>query len=166
MDKDLCDMKPNSGDGWAGWFFAGAKGDLLFFEGNRPGGVDFGIYDFRSGKRVFSDSAYEDSWDEKVQFAPFDSWRIITAQDGTIGLKYLRLEYLDCDLHRPKLKVRCWEKVKKRIGLQDFKAPSCSDYEHIHGWASSVIAYPVEVALLPRPTKRIIPGPVECWPEP
>ena len=152
---------------WSGWYFSGAKGSLLFFEGVRPGGMDFRIYDSRSGKPVFLDSAYERvSWDQKnIRFAPFDSWQVINAQDGVLLLRYLRLENLDCDLHTSTLKVACWEKVKNKIGLQGFKAPICSDYEHIHGWAGSVIAYPVEVALLPQPTIRVIAGPVKCWPQ-
>jgi hypothetical protein len=73
-EKDLWDTNATSDDDsdWGGWFFAGAKGNLLFFEGNRPGGMDFGIYDFRGDKRVFSDSAYElVSWGKRVRFAPF-----------------------------------------------------------------------------------------------
>jgi hypothetical protein len=167
-DKDLRDGNATPDDeGWSGWYFSGAKGSLLFFVGDRPGGMDFRIYDSRSDKPVFSDSAYElVSWAHKIRFAPFDSWRVINAQDGLIILRYLRLENLDCDLHRSTLKVACWEKVKKKVGLQGFKAPICSDYEHIHGYAGSVIAYPVEVALLPQPTTRVIAGPVKCWPQP
>ncbi len=166
------DTTSDDANGWGGMFFAGAKGNLLFFEGDRPGGRDFVIYDFRNTKKVFSDSAYEkESWGKKVRFAPFDSWRIISAQDGTILLRYLRLEYLDCDLRLQAEKSACWESIKKKTGLKSSRIPVCTGYEYLNKYYrnhhyASVIAYPVEVSLLPPPTRRVIAGPVECWPVP
>jgi hypothetical protein len=43
--------------------------------------------------------------------------------------------------------------------------PKCSDYEDKYaGTAASVIAYPVEVSLFPKPSIRPLGGPVKCYP--
>jgi hypothetical protein len=146
-------------------FFKGAKGNLVFidsFEGDN-GGWPFLVYDIRTEKEIFDDSARESMiWDKKVEDAPFDRMRFGTAQDGRLYLRYLRVYELDCNLNLEK--TSCWEKARKILGLKSAQMPVCSGYEGIASSWVSVIAYPVEVFLFPQPTINPIAGRVKCWP--
>jgi hypothetical protein len=52
--------------------------------------------------------------------------------------------------------------------LKSDDMPVCTGYEHIAELigtddVESVIAYPVEVSLFPRPTMKVVAGPAKCW---
>ena len=151
---------------WQGENFVGAKGNLLFFEwadGNN-GGRPFSLLDATSGKQVYADSAYDPVfWDRKPDPSPFNQLRVAD-QDGAITLRYLHVEAYECDLHLPTERSSCWEKIKLQAGLGNKQIPVCTGYERIHGHSGSAVAYPVEVSLLPHPTRKIVAGPVRCWP--
>lgn len=152
---------------WEGEFFVGAKGNLLFFEwadGN-DGGRPFSLLDATSGKQVYADSAYDPRlfWHMKPEPSPFNRLRVISDQGGAITLRYLHVEAYECDLHLPTERSACWEKIKVQAGLGNRQIPVCSGYERIESHYPSAVAYPVEVVLLPRPTRKTIAGPVRCW---
>jgi hypothetical protein len=152
---------------WENDAFVGAKGNLLFFEwvdGNNRG-RPFSILDATSGKLVYEDVAYDPRiWRKRLEVHPFDRLRVITAQDGSMSLKYLHVEAYDCDLNAPTERSTCWEKIRVQADLKNRQIPVCSDYERIHSQYWSAVAYPVEVLLRPRPRRRTIAGPVGCWP--
>jgi hypothetical protein len=113
-------------------------------------GLPFAVYDSRTGKRIFEDSA----------FADLDFSR---TPDGHMSLRYLRVVAGDCSL--PRDKSACWDKFRKRLGLESASMPSCTEYdkEGANAW-DSVIAYPVEVVLFPQSSIKPLLGPVKCWP--
>lgn len=151
---------------WWGYFKA-AKTNLVFFNAadGQDGGMPFGVFDSRTGKKIFEDVAYDSGFvNTRVEVSPFNSIRVNRAPDGSISLKYLRVEAFDCDLHLPTERSTCWEKIRMQAGLKTRQIPACSGYERIHSQYWSAVAYPVEVFLLPRPARRNIAGPVRCWP--
>jgi hypothetical protein len=150
---------------WNGEAFVGARGNLLFFEwvDGMDGGMPFFLLDATNGNKVYADSAYV-GWDKNVKQSPFDRMSVISAQDGSISLKYSRVEAYDCDLHLPAERNECWEKIRTQAGLGNREMPVCSGYGQIHNHYASAVAYPVQVFLRPEPTRRIIAGPVRCWP--
>jgi hypothetical protein len=152
------------GKEWSG-YFKGVKGNLVFFNADDgyDGGLPFAVFDSRTGKKIFHDSAYEASmWDKRTRGGLFDHLRVDKAKSGTFHLRYLRVVEAGCDLHRDKMK--CWASVKSKLGLKDTLMESCSGYEHISAHYDSVVAYPVEVLLTAQPVIKAVPGPVKCWP--
>src|SRR5690348_3000718 len=148
-------------------YFEAAKSNLVFFRAanGQDGGMPFGVFDSRTGKKIFEDVAYDSAFvNMPVKVAPFNSLRVSRTQEGLMSLKYLRVEAFDCDLHLETERSPCWEEISKQVSLGIRQPPVCSGYETIHSHYSSAVAYPVEVSLLPRPTRRTIAGPVKCWP--
>lgn len=149
---------------WSG-YFKGVKGNLVFL--NDPdgtdGGMPFTIYDFRTGNKIFRDSAYDSGmWTKKPASSPFNHLRFRGTQDGDFTMTYLRVVEADCDLHTEK--SACWERVRKRLELKSVQMPVCTGYEEISSRYVSALAYPVEVSLFPQPVTKTIAGPVKCWP--
>jgi hypothetical protein len=149
---------------WSG-YFKGVKGNLVFL--NDPdgadGGMPFTIYDFRTGNKIFRDSAYDSGmWTQKPASSPFNHLRFRGAQDSDLTVTYLRVVEADCDLHTEK--TTCWDQVRKKLELKSARMPICTGYENISGRYVSALAYPVEVSLFPQPVTRTIAGPVKCWP--
>jgi hypothetical protein len=149
---------------WSG-YFKGVKGNLVFL--NDPDGTDgavpFTIYDFRTGKKIFRDSAYDSGmWTQKPANSPFNHLRFSGTQDSDLTMTYLRVVEADCDLHTEK--TACWEQVRKKLGLKGAQVPVCTGYENISSRYASALAYPVEVSLFPQPVTKTIAGPVKCWP--
>ncbi|HTD22764.1 MAG TPA: hypothetical protein VK738_08930 [Terriglobales bacterium] len=158
-------IEPNE---WSGYFM-GVKGNLVFFDAadGWDGGMPFVIYDARTRKKIFEDSYfYAGMWNEKVfEDSVFNNMRVEPAPDGWPILKYLRVVGTECDIHSNK--KSCWEPIRKKLGVKTTQKPVCTGYEEIeriHSWASSALAYPVEVSLFPKPTTKTIAGPVKCWP--
>lgn len=168
-------------DEWTG-YFKGAKGKLVFFDADDGwnGGMGFIIYDARTGKKVFEDSAVGD-----LDFLP--------PQAGQITLKYTRI--IDSQCNAPKDEAACWTHIKKTIGVESPALPDCKKaYEESAqklakgrceaqksntpqcvdkeiqlardqtSQANSIIAYPVEVTLGQQPAIKGIPGDLKCWP--
>jgi len=146
------------------WSFLGIKGSLLFLvaaDGDGNGGMPFRILDLKTGNKIFEDSAW---WNDHLEF--------VTASDGTVSLKYLRVVGDDCSI--PRDGASCWSKFRKHYGLMQAAAPHCTGYR-LEGDKQSVlgdegddigtpssIAYPVEVKLFPRPTIIPVLGPLKC----
>ena len=148
---------------WEG-YLEGVKDALVFFgppddfNGHSP----FAVFHSVSGKKLFEDSAYGGT-------VPSSSYRasrlqILSMPDAYV-LRYLRVADADCNLHSEG--AACWKKIEAELGLQS-DMPACTGYDHIAELVGtddveSVIAYPVEVTLSPRPTTRVLAGPARCW---
>jgi hypothetical protein len=149
---------------WSG-YFKGVKGNLVFLNDadGTDGGMPFTIYDFRSGNKIFRDSAYDSGmWTQKPASSPFNQLRFRGAEDSDLTMTYLRVVEADCDLHTEK--TVCWDQVRKKLGLKSTRMPVCTGYENISSRYVSALAYPVEVSLFPQPVTKTIAGPVKFWP--
>jgi hypothetical protein len=149
---------------WTGYFM-GVKGSLVFFRADdgMNGGLPFAVYDSKTETKIFHDNAYDaDTWNEKAAASPFDKLRVSLNRDQHASLQYLRVVVTDCDLYHDK--SSCWQQIRKKINLKEFPAPTCRGYEEVTTRLDSVIAYPVEVTLLPEPAFSMVDGPVLCWP--
>ena len=149
---------------WPG-YFKGVKGTLVFFDADDSANGEFlfAVYDSVTGQAVFEDSAYDLAESTFVaKSAPFSRVRVTATKTGYL-LHYMRVAYAGCDLHY--VGEPCWESVKARLALKGDDVPVCSGYEDQPGPVDSVIAYPVEVTLSPRPAVESVAGVVECWPE-
>lgn len=144
--------KTISGKEWCG-YLQGVKGHYVFFSACNAynGAQDFAIYDGRTGKKIFEDSAV-DSGSGEVTLAQ--------GSDGSLLLHYARVVVFDCTL--PTDRSGCWSTIATRLGLENASAPTCIAYEK--QMKGSVIAYPVEVALTAAPAARAVPGEIRCWP--
>lgn len=81
-------------------------------------------------------------------------------------LRYLRVADAECNVH--KQGSACWKKIEAALALKDADRPVCTGYDHIAELVGtddveSVIAYPVEVSLFPRPTVEVLAGAAKCW---
>jgi hypothetical protein len=165
---------------WSG-YFKGAKNDLVFFDADDGvnGGMGFAIYNAKTGKKVFEDSALG-----PVEF--------LEQQGNPLILKYTRV--LDGACMIPKENA-CWDRIQSKIGLTGNPAPDCKKgYEESAkdlakgrcqaqntdnaeclarelklateqtNDASSIIGYPVEVLLSAHPIIKPSAGAVRCWP--
>jgi len=152
---------------WSGYFL-GAKGNLVFFVApdGSDGGRPFVVYDSRTRMKIFEDAYYDALiWGEKIENSPFSQLHAEAAPGGQVFLKYLRVVGTECDIH-PR-KTTCWEAIRKKLGVKTTQKPVCTGYEdieRIHSWASSALAYPVEISLFPKPVSKTTAGPVKCWP--
>jgi hypothetical protein len=171
-------INPNE---WSG-YFKGVKNDLVFFDADDGvnGGMGFAIYDAKTGKKVFEDTA-----SGSVEF--------LEPQSKALTLKYSRV--LDGECVMPKENAACWDRIQAKIGLVNTATPDCKKgYEESArnlakgrcqaqstdnaeclarelklateqtSAATSIIAYPVEVLLIPHPTIKPAAGAVRCWP--
>jgi len=137
------------GKEWSG-YFKGVKQRFVLFdaEDGFNSGIAFAVYDSRTGKRIFEDSALRGL----LKFS--------TAPDGQLTIKYTRVVQQDCSL--PNGKADCWDQIRKKLGFENASMPDCTDYgEDLTD--PSVIGYPVGVLLSPHPLVTIGTGPIECW---
>jgi len=156
------------GDDWFG-YFSGVKDNFVFLRAadGADGGIQFAVYDSRTGKKVFEDADCLTCMCLKKNgqtplSVPFRRMRINKAPGGTITLKYMRAEHADCDLRADK--ASCWDHVKMQMDVKSAKAPVCINYDHIPvGELPSIVAHPVFVSLESPPVIRNIDGPVLCW---
>ncbi len=149
---------------WSG-YFSGVKGSLVFLSADdgTNGGMPFIVYDFRTSKKIFTDSAYSSGmWTQKVPSSPFNHLRFTGDKESDLTMTYLRVVEAGCDLHSET--TPCWEKVRRKLGLKDAPLPVCTGYENISSRYTSAVAYPVQVMLFPKPVTKTISGPVKCWP--
>lgn len=145
------------GHDWCG-YFQGAKQDYVFLNACNAynGGMDFAVYDARTGTRIFQDTAV-DSDAEGPHFS--------RAPDGKLTLLYSRIAVFACTL--PKEQAACWTQIEGKLGLDNVPAPVCISYEK--QMSGSVVAYPVEVPLSSTPDLRTpqahpVAGQIRCWP--
>jgi hypothetical protein len=144
--------------GWNG-YFGGVKHDLIFLErpdGNGDSGLPFTVLKSDAQTKVFEDSVMlQDGGKRELNFLP--------TPGNQITLRYLRVANAGCSI--PKSGESCWGKLQQQTGLTHTPIPNCTDYEGDQaGTAPSVIAYPVEVSLFPKPSTRALGGPIRCYP--
>lgn len=158
---------------WSG-YFKGVKGQLLFLdaEDGTNGGMPFGIFDWKTGKKLFEDSVL--FWnsgpvDPDIEFS--------YTPDGNISMSYLRVVEAGCSI--PKDEMTCWDKFREKFGSPLATVPKCTGYypQGEKKWVPgdegvppgeletpSAIAYPVVVELFPRPSIKAVAGPAKCSP--
>jgi len=137
---------------WFG-YIGGVKRDLVFLfaaDGNNEG-LYFGVFDSKTMVEIFRDSVW--LLHDEIDFAH--------ASDTQMTLRYLRVVSGDCSV--PKDGSVCWNKLKEQTGLRLAPMPEC-DYHGEDVTSPSVIAYPVEVSLFPKPSITALANPVKCWP--
>jgi len=152
------------GDEWIG-YFSGVKDDFVFLHAadGTDGGIQFAVYDSRTGMKVFEDAECLRCWYSKhPSYVPFNQIRISKGRGGLVTLKYLRVEQADCDLRTDK--ASCWDHVRMQMDVKRAKAPVCRGYAHTPvGELASMVAHPVFVSLESPPVVKSIEGPVLCW---
>ena len=144
---------------WNG-YFAGVKHDLIFLEwpdGDDNSGIPFTAFETDAKTKVFEDSVTLEARGERhLNFLPTPANQIV--------LRYLRVASAECSI--PKSGESCWNKLQQKTGLTHSPMPKCSDYTGKEaGLAASVIAYPVEATLYPKPSVRPLGGPIRCYPQ-
>lgn len=139
-------------DAWSGYFW-GVKAGLVFFReaDGLNGALGFAVFDSRTGKRVFAESAAFGD----LQFGT-------DHRDGYVAIDYRKVAEADCSL--PRDKTACWERTQEKLHLERYPMPVCHQYDHRNWDDASAIAYPVEVVLAPRPVVSRVPGKLDCWP--
>jgi hypothetical protein len=136
-------------------YFGGVKRDLvfLFAADGTDEGLGFRAFDSRTRAKVFEDSV--SLLHQEIDFAQ--------ASDNQITLRYLRVVSGDCSV--PKDGSACWSKFREKLGLKLAPMPKCRDYEGEEaGKAPSVVYYPVQVSLFPKPLMKALDDPITCWP--
>jgi hypothetical protein len=162
---------PGESGGEDGWFFVGAKGQLLFWEDpdGLNGGQLFRIVDWKTDKKIFEDTAL--IWDGRpIPLLDFGHY-----SEGKTLIRYRRVVVGDCSIAKDGLS--CWSKLKVRFGLGSAPIPKCTGYRQPgqKPWAypdpgvpaeeigtESALAYPVEVELFPQPLIKPVPGRIKC----
>jgi hypothetical protein len=153
-----CARKPDAAEkrirrrDWCG-YFAGVKSHYVFLNACafHNAGLDFAVYDARSGARVFEDTAMASQAGD-MEFRQ-------TGKDG-LALSYARVALFDCTL--PVDQGPCWSRIERGTGLANTAIPVCTPYEK--QMTGTVVSYPVEVELGERPRVRAVAGNVRCWP--
>jgi hypothetical protein len=146
-------------EAWNG-YFAGVKRDLVFLEradGDENSGMPFAAFELDAKTKFFEDSVTLLAGGRReLNFLPSHSSKLI--------LRYLRVASAGCSI--PKSGESCWRKLQGQTSLTRSPMPKCTDYKGKEaGMAASVIAYPVEVSLYPKPSMRAVGGPVRCSPQ-
>ena len=147
---------------WHG-YFKGVKGNLVFFVAadGADGGMPFAVFDPKTRRKIFEDSYfYAGMWNVKFKDSPFNDIRVQRTANGQVSLKYLRVVGTEYDLHTAR--APSWGPLRKRLGIKTIQKPACLFYAK-GSWGPSVVAYPVEVSLFPKPVRKNIEGPVRCW---
>ena len=144
---------------WNG-YFAGVKHDLIFLEwpdGDDNSGIPFTAFEADAKTKFFEYSVTLEARGERdLNFLPTSANQIV--------LRYHRMASAGCSI--PKSGESCWSKLQQQTGLAHSPMPKCTDYEGTQaGVAASVIAYPVEATLYPKPSIRPLGGPVKCYPQ-
>jgi hypothetical protein len=150
-------------DEWCG-YFNGVKDNFAIFNAcdDAQGGLPFAVYDTKTGKKIFEDSAYDSRvWPQKDKPTGFDQLQVIVSSDKIL-LKYLRVVLTECDLRTET--TSCWKQVRTKIDLKSAQLPLCTHYEGVTTRWVSMFAYPVEVTLSTPTVTRTSSGPLKCWP--
>ena len=141
-------------------YFAGVKRDLIFLEwsdGDANSGIPFTAFATDARTKVFEDSVTLEARGKR-------SLNFVSASDNQIVIRYFRVASAGCSI--PKFGESCWGKLKEQTGLAHSPMPKCTDYEGAEaGVAASVIAYPVEATLYPKPSIHPLGPPIRCYPQ-
>lgn len=146
---------------WSGYFW-GVKAELVFFSAadGDDGGVPFGVFNVRTGRKLFEDSSLLEYYLKTLPIK--DVFRITEGTDQTPRLTYFRVVRAGCDLETEK--AACWNRARTNLGITQTEMPSCTGYEQAKGLWESAIVYPVSVLLEDSPQIKVADGPVFCWP--
>lgn len=144
---------------WNG-YFAGVKRNLIFLEwpdGDGNSGLPFTAFAADAKTKVFEDSVMLEARGQRhLNFLPAPSNQMI--------LRYVRVASAGCSI--PKSGKKCWSKLLQQTGLAQTPMPKCTDYEGTQARvAASVIAYPVEAKLYPKPSVHAVGEPIRCYPQ-
>jgi hypothetical protein len=143
-------------DGWD--YYWGVKGRLVVLIGadGLSGGINFDVFNAQDGKKIFKDFVWIPEPKEELNFTK--------DANGKPSLRYQRFFAGNCSV--PQMGGRCWAKFQNSTGLKDAPMPKCSGYAQLeprYRDDPSVISYPVEVNLFPRPTTKILSSITKCW---
>lgn len=132
-------------------YFWGVKDQLVFVinDDSEGEGRFFVVYDGITMNRTFRDAS-------RFNTEPYFS----RTADGRSSMRYQRVFLADCSL--VKNGVECWRHVVRQTGLRIGAMPKCSGYDDDVA-DLSLIAFPVEVVLAPKPGRKILAGPVLCF---
>lgn len=146
---------------WIG-YFKGAKDSFAFFDAcdGTDEGLPFVVYDTRTGRKIFEDSAY--LWSGNYAPASVKSFHIGHDDKQRLVLRYLRVVSADCDLTKDG--AACWNQLSAKLGITVSKPPICQGYEHAKEKLTSALGYPVSVVLSEPPQVNAVDGPIFCWP--
>jgi hypothetical protein len=102
-------------DDWSG-YFKGVRGNLVFFDADDRvnGGMGFAVYDSKTGKKIFDDAALGE-----LHFPESHS----PEHNKETTIQYARVVDGGCAV--PKDQAGCWDKIKKKLGLETASAPDC-----------------------------------------
>ena len=139
-------------DGWS--YYWGVKRGVVFLTAadGSSGGILFHAFAAGTGKRIFKDTVLLSK--EDLDFLP--------APRGQMLLQYQRVFSSDCSV--PEGGMSCWTKIQNKAGLRGVPLPKC-DYAGADGYMAdpSVISFPVQTTLFPRPSTTRVAGSVQCW---
>jgi hypothetical protein len=146
---------------WSGYFW-GVKAALAFFSAadGDDGGVPFGVFDVRTGRKLFEDSSLLEYYQKKLRIK--EVFRITKRTDHVPSLTYFRVVRAGCDLKTEQ--SDCWNRERTNFGIKQADSPTCSGYEKAEGIWESAVVYPVSVLLTDSPKIKAVDGPVFCWP--
>jgi len=165
---------------WSGYFL-GVKDRFVFFDASdgTNGGMGFAVFDSATSAKLFEDVRLGELEFEQTSGQP-------------VTLRYRRMEDPECSLLTDP--DACWDKIKKLLGddvakpdcrkgyeksahdlakgrceAQGKADPDCMARElklatEQTSQATSIIAYPVERILGPKPAIRNVAGATQCWP--
>jgi hypothetical protein len=132
-------------------YFWGAK-DKLIFVINDDGdgeGQFFIVYDAMTLNQTFRDAL---RFSTKPRFS--------LSVGGRSVMRYQRVFFPHCSLM--KNGDICWRNVVMQTGVHSSPVPRCDGYDNDVA-DPSLIAFPVEVALYPKPVTKVRAGPVLCF---
>jgi hypothetical protein len=134
-----------------GVYFWGVKRTFVFLiaDDGEGEGRYFDVFDAGTLRRTLRDA---------LRFNTYPTFSRTT--EGGWSMRYQRVFFADCSLM--KNGSECWRRVIQQTGLPDGPAPKCSGYDS-YVEDPSLIAFPVEVALFPRPVRKVLAGPVVCF---
>lgn len=144
--------------GGGDYYFAGVWRSLMFLvaEGG-DGGELYRVVNSGDMHTLFKDLVWVGTHGELGEL------RSIEGNDRNVTLTYTRVFPGTCSV--PIHGIQCWDKFKQELGLPAAPIPKCrNDFEGIdQGDIPSVIAYPVEVHLFPKPRIRASGLPIACY---
>jgi hypothetical protein len=144
---------------WNG-YFAGVKHELIFLErpdGDDNSGIPFTAFEADAQTKFFSDSVTLEARGER-------HLNFLSTYANQIKIRYLRVASAGCSI--PKSGESCWARLQMQTGLAHTPMPHCTDYKGKEaGVAASVIAYPVEATLYPKPSVHPMGAPIRCYPQ-
>jgi hypothetical protein len=132
-------------------YFWGVKDKLVFVinDDGEGEGRYFVVHDSITLSKIFRDSL---RFNTEPDFSR-------TAHSSP-SMRYQRVFFAQCSLM--KNGADCWRSVVDQTGLRNGRMPKCSGYDDDVA-DPSLVAFPVEVSLYPKPVRTVLTGPVLCF---